>query len=115
MGLVSHKEDVGGTLFWGYRFRNVPHLELNSAEAVIPAFWVKENIFRLTKTTTIHRLFGKVNSSRSQLALHEVIRSVPEVEELVQVESGLNGPAPSIHPFRELTGRDVHGSAQLRS
>src|ERR1035437_4543893 len=68
MGLVSHKEDVGGTLFWGYRFRNVPYLELNSAEAVIPAFWVKENIFRLTKTTTIHRLFGKVNSSRSQTA-----------------------------------------------
>jgi hypothetical protein len=111
---MSHEEEVHGPLVWGHGFRNVSHQELNCAETVISAFGVKENVFWFTKTTTIYRLLGEANSRRNQLASDKVIQSVPEIKGLVLIESGLNGSVPSEHPFRRISGRDVHGSAQLQ-
>ena len=58
---MLHKEDIDRTLFACYSLGNVLNFELDSAQSIVLALRVEQNILRLTKATSVNRLLRDAN------------------------------------------------------
>jgi hypothetical protein len=107
---MAHEEFVGGTVRLAYPRRNVQDSEPDYTQTVVFARLRKQNVLWLAETSSIDRLL-KLRSDTlwSQLALQEVLVTVPKVEQLLTVKVRDNFAVSSVHPFWAIRRRGVHG------